>query len=97
MDRKITKSVLIEIACKKQERGMQTAYDNYLDKMKKAAGGRTKKAKTSPTAADAVEWLGKAVARLNAVDASGWGAEEQVALSQALLEFEEAIHARLNP
>jgi ParB family chromosome partitioning protein len=56
-DRKITKSVLIEIARKKQARGMQTAYDHYREKMKKAAEGRTKREKARETAPDVMQWL----------------------------------------
>jgi ParB family chromosome partitioning protein len=95
-DRKITKSVLIEIARKKQARGMQTAYDRYREKMKKAAEGRTKREKAE-TAADVMEWLRKAVVHLGAVDASAWSEEQKVAFNQALLELETTIHARLNP
>jgi ParB family chromosome partitioning protein len=96
-DRKITKSVLIEIARKKQERGMQTAYDNYREKLRKAAEGRTTRVKVPETAADVMEWLGKAIVHLGAVDDSAWSEEEKVAFNQTLLEFEEAIQTRLNP
>jgi len=96
-DRKITKSVLIEIARKKQARGMQTAYDRYREKMKKEAEGRTKREKARETAADVMEWLRKAVVHLGGVDASAWSDEEKAAFNQALLELETTIHARLNP
>ena len=46
---------------------MQTAYDRYREKMKKAAQGRTKREKARETAADVMEWLRKAVVHLGAV------------------------------
>ncbi|MEI7670797.1 MAG: ParB/RepB/Spo0J family partition protein [Deltaproteobacteria bacterium] len=95
-DRKITKSVLIKIALKKQERGMQTAYNSYREKIKKAAEGRTKREKAPETAADVKKWLSKAVADLGAVDTSAWSEEEKIDFNQAIQEFEAAIHTLLN-
>ena len=96
-DQKISKSALIEIARKKQVRGMQTAYEKYREKLKKAAEGRTKRSKAPETAADAMTWLSKAVNKLNTVDASAWTEEEKNTFNQTLLNLQEAIQALLNP
>jgi ParB family chromosome partitioning protein len=96
-DQKISKSVLIEIARKKQVRGMQTAYDKYKDKVKKAAEGRTKQEKEPETATDVMTWLSKAVNKLNGLDASAWTEDEKNTFNQTLLNLQETIQALLNP
>lgn len=96
-DRKISRAALIEIARKKQIRGMQTAYEKYKDKVKKAAEGRTKKEKTPETAADVIKWLSKAVGNLSAVDASAWTEDEKNTFNQTLLNLQETIQNILNP
>ena len=96
-DHQISKSALIEIARKKQVRGMQTAYEKYKDKVKKAAEGRSKREKAPETAADVMKWLSKAVGNLSAVDASAWTEDEKSAFNQTLMELHETIQALLNP
>jgi len=96
-DRKISKSVLIEIARKKQVRGMQTAYEKYKDKVKKAAEGRTKREKAPETAADVMKWLSKAAGNLSAVDASTWTEDEKNTFNQTLMDLQETIQTLLNP
>ena len=96
-DRKISRTSLIEIARKKQVRGMQTAYEKYKEKVKKAAEGRTKREKAPETAADVMKWLSKAVGNLSAVDASAWTEDEKEAFNQTLMDLHETIQALLNP
>ena len=96
-DHQISKSALIEIARKKQARGMQTAYEKYREKVKKAAEGRTKREKAPETAADVMTWLSKAVNKLNGIDASTWTEDEKNTFNQILLELQETIQAILNP
>jgi len=96
-DHQISKSALIEIARKKQARGMQTAYEKYREKVKKAAEGRTKREKAPETAADVMTWLSKAVNKLNGIDASTWTEDEKNTFNQTLLELQETIQAILNP
>lgn len=96
-DRKISRASLIEIARKKQVRGMQTAYEKYKEKVKKAAEGRTKRAKAPETAEDVMKWLSKAVGKLSAVDASAWTEDEKNTFNQTLLSLQETIQALLNP
>ena len=96
-DRKISKNVLIDIARKKQVRGMQTAYEKYKQKVKKAAEGRTKHEKEPETAADVMKWLSKAVGNLSTVDASAWTEDEKNTFNQTLLSLQETIQTLLNP
>jgi len=96
-DHQISKSALIEIARKKQARGMQTAYEKYREKVKKAAEGRTKREKAPETAADVMTWLSKAVNKLHGLDASAWTEDEKGAFNQTLMELHETIQALLNP
>jgi len=96
-DRKISKNVLIEIARKKQARGMQTAYEKYREKMKKEAEGRTRQDKERSTAADILQWLDKTDKKLGAIDASAWRDDEKAAFTTALNLMATTIHTLLNP
>jgi ParB family chromosome partitioning protein len=96
-DRKITKTVLIDIARKKQVRGMQTAYEKYKEKVKKAAEGRTKHEKNPETAGAVMTWLSKAVGKLQNIDASAWTEDEKNTFNQTLMELQETIRKILNP
>ena len=96
-DRKISKNVLIEIARKKQVRGMQTAYEKYKEKVKKAAEGRTRQEKEPETAADVMTWLSKAVNKLHGLDTTAWTEDEKGAFNQTLMDFQETIQALLKP
>ncbi|MDO8724099.1 MAG: hypothetical protein Q7J31_18005 [Syntrophales bacterium] len=76
---------------------MQTAYEKYKDKVKKAAEGRTKQVKEPETSADVMTWLSKAVNKLNGLDASVWTEDEKNTFNQTLLNLQETIQALLNP
>lgn len=96
-DRKVSKNILIEIARKKQIRGMQTAYEKYQEKVLKAAAGRTKHEKAPETAADVMTWLSKAVWKLQNLDTSTWTEEENGTFKQTLMDLQEAAQQILNP
>jgi ParB family transcriptional regulator, chromosome partitioning protein len=96
-DRKVSKNTLIEIARKKQIRGMQTAYERYKEKVKKAAEGRTKHEKEPETAGDVMTWLSKAVGKLQNIDCSAWTEDEKNTFNQTLMELQETIQQILNP
>ena len=96
-DRKISRTSLIEIARKKQVRGMQTAFEKYKEKVAKAAEGCTKQKKEPETAADVMTWLSKAVNKLNGLNTSVWSEDEKGAFNQALMDFHDAIGVILNP
>jgi len=96
-DPTVPKNVLVEIARKKQVRGMQTAYEKYQEKAKKAVEGRTKQEKGPETAADVAAWLGKAVAKLRDLDTTAWTEEEKAPFNQTLTDLQAAIQELLNP
>jgi ParB family transcriptional regulator, chromosome partitioning protein len=96
-DRKISRASLIEIARKKQVRGMQTAYEKYKEKVKKAAEGRTNHEKKPETAGDVMKWLSKAVGKLRNIDPSAWTEDEKNTFNQTLMELQETVRKILNP
>ena len=96
-DRKISKNVLIEIARKKQVRGMQTAFEKYKEKQQKEAEGRTKQEKESEAAGDILQWMGKTDKKLRDIDTSAWTDDEKAAFTDALTGMEETIQSLLNP
>ena len=76
---------------------MQTAYEKYKEKVKRAAEGRTKREKAPESATDVMKWLIKAVGNLGAVDVSAWTEDEKSAFNQTLMDLHETIQAHLNP
>ena len=90
-DRKVSKSALIEIARKKQARAMLTAWTKYKEKQAKAAAGATRKEKASPTPEDLIDWVTKAITKLNAIDPAAWTEEEKTALAEALEDLQETV------
>ena len=64
---------------------MQTAYEKYKEKVKRAAEGRTKREKAPESATDVMKWLIKAVGNLGAVDVSAWTEDEKSAFNQPLI------------
>ena len=95
-DRKISRATLIEIARKKQDRGMETAFAKYKEKMLKQAEGRQKREKVEDAAA-ALQWLTKTNGKLAAIDTSAWTEEEKTAFTEGLTAIQETIAALLTP
>jgi len=90
-DRKVAKSTLIEIARKKQARGMQTAWTKYKEKQAKAAAGATRKEKAPATPEELIDWVTKANTKLNTIDPAPWTEEEKTAFTEALEDLQETI------
>jgi len=91
------RKTLIEIARKKQDRGMITAWNQYKDKVAKAAAGRTKREKVPESAADILNLVSKTVNKLGGLDMSAWTEDEKNAFNQTLMELQESIQTILNP
>jgi ParB family chromosome partitioning protein len=91
------RKTLIEIARKKQDRSMITAWNQYKDKLAKAAEGRKKRANVPESAVDIFKWVSKAVAKLEGLDTSAWTEDEKNTLNQTLQNLHESIQAILNP
>jgi len=97
-DRKISRATLIDIARKKQERGMVTAYNAYKEKLQKAGQPRKKGEATDVNAYQPVsEWVGKVVTRLSALDTANWTEEEKKSILDVLTSLRNVIDAYINP
>lgn len=94
-DHQVSRNVLIEIARKKQERGMLTAYADYKAKLEKAAEPRQKRTPNNP--AVALEWIEKTAAKLGGIDNATWTDDEKEAFRAALVGLQNAIDTYLNP
>ena len=96
-DRKISRATLIEIARKKQVRGMETAYKKYQDKMARQAAGRTKRTEVTLPAGDVLQWLDKTNSKLGSIDTAAWTEDERSAFIDVLTTIQGTILAILNP
>jgi len=91
------RKTLIEIARKKQDRSMITAWNQYKDKLAKAAEVRQKRVKIPESAADILNWMSKTANKLKGLDTSAWTEDEQNACNQTLQNLYESIQVILNP
>ena len=96
-DREITRKTLIEIARKKQERGMTTAYNAYKAKQSKAkdATGPTgeKKDPNEPTAL--FDMVVKTETKIKAIDMTAWTDNDKANFKTALTSLKTQIDASL--
>ncbi len=84
-DRQITRSVLIEIARRKQERGMLTAYASYRASLEK--GKTTRQAKDANDPETIFALLEKTSAKIETIDTASWDEETLTRLSEAVATF----------
>jgi len=94
-ERTITRKTLIEIARKKQERAMITAYNAYIDKQNQVKGSRQKKDPNDPVAA--VEIAQKTVMKIGNIDTTAWTDEERESFRVTLVELRDKIDSFLSP
>jgi ParB family chromosome partitioning protein len=93
----VTRKTLIEIARKKQDRGMLTAWNKYKETLAKAAEGRKPRERVPETAEEVMKWLSKAASKLGGIDTSAWTEDEKAIFNQILMNLNESIQAILNP
>ena len=86
---KCLRQILIEIARKKQARGMLSAWAKYKERQAKAAA--TRKRKTTGTPEELIDWVTKANTKLNAIDTAAWTDEEKTAFTGVLEDLRETI------
>ncbi len=91
----VSRNILIEIARKKQERGMLSAYAAYKEKLERVARPRQKKPPNDPAAA--LDWVQKTAAKIESLDAAAWTEDESAAFRSALADLQTVIDAFLNP
>jgi ParB family chromosome partitioning protein len=92
-DRIITRKTLIEIARKKQLRGMTTAYNSYKTKLQKGKTVRQKKVPNDP--ATLLDVVVKLTEKIRILDNSAWSADDVALLRNSFLQHKEAIDAYL--
>ncbi|MDO8303915.1 MAG: ParB/RepB/Spo0J family partition protein, partial [Sedimentisphaerales bacterium] len=101
-DRTIFRQTLIDIARKKQERGMITAYNAYRLKQQKAneSGGQSpnqpQKINSNDPAA-LLAFVQKAVMKIGNIDTSAWTNDETENLRAAFVDLKKQIDGFLNP
>ena len=94
-ERTISRTTLITIARKKQERAMITAYNAYIDKQNQVKGSRQKKDPNDPVAA--VEIAQKTVTEIGNIDTTAWTDEERESFRVTLVELRDKIDSFLSP
>jgi ParB family chromosome partitioning protein len=92
-DRKISRASLIEIARKKQVRGMQTAFNAYKAKQQKGKTTRQKKDPNEPQAF--FDMVDKAMTRIQSIDTSAWTDEEKATFQTSLANLKIEINNHL--
>ena len=92
-DRKLTKSALVEIARKKQDRSMTKAYNTLKAKQEQGRKPREKKDPDEPQAF--FDLLDKTGTKIDAVDTSAWLADDHNSLGIALTGLRDKIDTRL--
>ena len=94
-DRQISRSTLIDIARKKQVRGMMTAYNSYKAKQQKVKGTRQKKDANDP--AVLVDTINKIIEKIKSVDKIAWSVDAVESFEAALLDLKSEIENSLTP
>jgi ParB family chromosome partitioning protein len=94
-DRQISRSTLIDIARKKQVRGMTTAYNSYKAKQQKVKGTRQKKDVNDPAAL--IDVINKIMDKLKSVDKTAWSVDDASLFEVALLNLKSEIENSIPP
>ena len=94
-DRKITRQALIDIARKKQERSMITAYGAYRLKQQQVKVSRKKGDPNDPAAV--VELSGKITQKIGSIDTTAWSDDERESFRVSLVDLKNQIDSYLNP
>lgn len=96
-DRSVSRRTLVEIARRKQERGMLSAWEKYKETVKKQQEGRKKVGKIPPTPPELKKWFDKTRGKLTDADAVDWSNDDRTAVNESLTALREAIDVFLNP
>ena len=94
-DRTISRTTLIAIARKKQERAMITAYNAYIDKQNQVKGSRQKKDPNDPVVA--LEIAQKTGTKIGNIDTTAWTDDERESFRVTLVELRDKIDSFLSP
>jgi len=101
-DRTMTRQTLIDIARKKQERGMITAYNAYRLKQQKAKESEGQKpdqppGKNSNDPAAVLEFTQKVVKKIGNINTKAWTSDERESICAAFTDIKNKIDIFLNP
>lgn len=96
-DRSVSRRTLVEIARRKQERGMLSAWEKYKETVKKQQEGRKKVEKIPPTPPELKKWFDKTRGKITDADAVDWSDDDRIAVNESLTALREAIDVFLNP
>jgi len=96
-DRTVSKNTLIEIARRKQERSMLSAWEDYKEKVARQKEGRKKGTTLPPTAPELKKWFDKTRGKITDADAANWSDDDRIAVNESLTALQEAIDGFLNP
>jgi len=96
-NRTVSKNTLIEIARRKQERSMLSAWEDYKEKAARQKEGRKKGVTVPPTAPELKKWFDKTRGKITDTDAANWSDDDRIAVNESLTSLQEAINGFLNP
>jgi len=96
-DRSVSRRTLVEIARRKQERGMLSAWEKYKEMVKKQQEGRKKVEKLPPTPPELKKWFDKTRGKITDADSVDWSDDDRIAVNESLTALREAIDVFLNP
>jgi ParB family chromosome partitioning protein len=96
-DRKISKTRLIEISRKKQQRAMTTAYAKYKEELQQEQEGEKKIREKLSASASLCQSLDKAREKLAKTDIADWSEDDVLAANDSISNIREALDNFTNP
>jgi len=96
-DRKISKTRLIEISRKKQQRAMKTAYTKYKEELQQEQEGGGKKREKLSEAASLCQSLDKTREKLETSDIADWSEDDIMSVNDSINNLREALDNFTNP
>ncbi|MCX5830144.1 MAG: ParB/RepB/Spo0J family partition protein, partial [Deltaproteobacteria bacterium] len=96
-DRKISKTRLLEISRKKQQRAMTTAYAKYKEEMQKEQAGGKKRAAAATPVESLRQSLDRTREKLEKTDAANWSEDDRLAVNDSMTRLRDAMETFLTP
>ncbi|MCX5810682.1 MAG: ParB/RepB/Spo0J family partition protein [Proteobacteria bacterium] len=96
-NRKISKTRLIEISRKTQQRAMNTAYAKYKEELQKEPTGGTKKREALSEAATLCQTLNKSREKLEKTDITGWSDDDRLIVNDSIGRLKDTIEIFISP
>ncbi|MGD9975726.1 MAG: ParB/RepB/Spo0J family partition protein [Desulfatirhabdiaceae bacterium] len=92
----VSRSTLIEIARKKQARGMTTAWEKYKEKSQKQESGKTVRQQGAGGASALSQVIQKTRDKLTAYDSATWSEEEKNTLRESLTRLMQEVQSAID-